>query len=1334
MTSLTRSIIVPLSLILAFICDMNAQDFNCTFGQEYKAAIQSDGSLRSSHLTFEEAYQEFIRSGEFENYSNTSFLNLPLVFHIVHEGDSLGSVSNPRDETILELIELTNDYFRQSNSNIDFDNPNYGADTQISFCLASVNEEGVPASGIVRHYDSGERLISLFPLLWDREKYINVFLWEMNGCGAYFFRDEIITIWNQCYIGSSNLAHELGHYLSLQHTFFEVGDCENGDCLASGDFVCDTPPQKNSDPITQDGFENDPCLHPGNSCFSDEEDTSEHNPYRSVDLGGMGDQPDANNNIMGYAGPCKTDFSQGQVSRMKFRLLRDKPDLFDQEVTICSVPLVTQNDAGIEKIEVKATDECDQNVDISFTLKNYGENQLTDVDIILFHDEVKIDSLHWSGVLNSGEEETILFGNYTTEFGQNLYEISTFHPNNTLDGDPNTDRNFSNFYTYGLSKNVLNNEFLLSCDFEDKSIGLDIIGDVLGFQYHWTNEAGLSMENGNGLPMLNISKPREYTLHIYNPDYSCEWLEKFSVLTTGLTAANADVFGYGLITCETPTVTLTSNSSSFFVTKYWYTRDGIIPNATGRNLEVDSAGDYRLKIVEDFTGCTVFGDWFHVSSSVETPRVDLKVDGVLSCNEQSLLIDTDGSEFDSNRYKYLLRKLNPTSIIFDTVPVRYLRVEEPGTYELEVLNISKNCSSKKQIQVSLHDEVPNVIIEGPTRLDTISNETVYFLDASKSDQGTHYTYTWSTQNGNILEVENTLQPKVKGFGKYTIEIVDTISGCSQRNSFSFMPKHILSAYSFCIPSLYSGPFIELEIEDENGLVLRPKWSTPGGGTLYSVSLYPYNEGVHYVEYAVGNSLVIDSFDFQLKDFNIPIAQIDQDEKGKCTENGVKLSAENSTMSEGSTLIWRDDLNSVIGEGLEVYVKQAGRYSLDILGEYAGCWDTTSIDVHFDDDHIDYANAGQDLFMCNGESISIGQNSPNKNHEFAWYLLEAKDTLYLSSESRLTTDTPGKYLLEMLDKQNGCATQDVVEVNNLSLNLNTEIEKFLPPNFCTEYNTVFRPTNLTSYSNYKVEWTLPSGEQREQLFLPASLDGLYTMEFSLLQSNCTLKDSLQYIQPNTFTTDNEIWDVSCNSGSDGQINLSPAGGVPPYRIEGGQFNINGLSAGSYQFEISDDVDCTSLIDIEILEPTPLQISDIVSINNSLSIEVSGGTPPYSYRWSNGEDNQQISELQFGETYKVSITDSNGCEINASHHYFPQDESQAVTVLPNPSSDQIQVFVKESTARYELKIIDTLGKCVLTIDEYRSLDHIDISTLGAGLYHAVLSNEEFNLVRKFIKNHL
>ena len=104
----------------------------------------------------------------------------------------------------------------------------------------------------------------------------------------------------------SPLAHEVGHYFGLYHTF--EGGCLNDDCLRQGDYVCDTPPDRSTAGI--------PCDQNANTCDTD------------VNSGFAWDHPDPTRNHMDY-GPfaCMHDFTVGQADRMVFFLKNDRRSL-----------------------------------------------------------------------------------------------------------------------------------------------------------------------------------------------------------------------------------------------------------------------------------------------------------------------------------------------------------------------------------------------------------------------------------------------------------------------------------------------------------------------------------------------------------------------------------------------------------------------------------------------------------------------------------------------------------------------------------------------------------------------------------------------------------------------------------------------------------------------------------------------------------------------------------------------------------------------------------------------------------------------------------------------
>lgn len=94
-------------------------------------------------------------------------------------------------------------------------------------------------------------------------------------------------------------------------------------------------------------------------------------------------------------------------------------------------------------------------------------------------------------------------------------------------------------------------------------------------------------------------------------------------------------------------------------------------------------------------------------------------------------------------------------------------------------------------------------------------------------------------------------------------------------------------------------------------------------------------------------------------------------------------------------------------------------------------------------------------------------------------------------------------------------------------------------------------------------------------------------------------------------------------------------------------LSGLSAGEYYATMIDSNGNTVIDTFTIVEPDPISISGAItnatsgtSNDGAIDITVTGGTPGYSYAWSNAETTEDISNLGIG-TYTVTVTDTNGC---------------------------------------------------------------------------------------------
>ncbi len=126
-------------------------------------------------------------------------------------------------------------------------------------------------------------------------------------------------------------------------------------------------------------------------------------------------------------------------------------------------------------------------------------------------------------------------------------------------------------------------------------------------------------------------------------------------------------------------------------------------------------------------------------------------------------------------------------------------------------------------------------------------------------------------------------------------------------------------------------------------------------------------------------------------------------------------------------------------------------------------------------------------------------------------------------------------------------------------------------------------------------------------------------------------------------------VSCTSTNDGSINLTVAAPASYLWSNGATTqDLNNLSAGFYTVTVTNTVSgCTSAVGASVgqnstltLTVTPTFIGCVNTASGNINLTVTGGTPAYTYNWSNGATTQDLTNVGSG-TYRVTVTDANGC---------------------------------------------------------------------------------------------
>lgn len=139
----------------------------------------------------------------------------------------------------------------------------------------------------------------------------------------------------------------------------------------------------------------------------------------------------------------------------------------------------------------------------------------------------------------------------------------------------------------------------------------------------------------------------------------------------------------------------------------------------------------------------------------------------------------------------------------------------------------------------------------------------------------------------------------------------------------------------------------------------------------------------------------------------------------------------------------------------------------------------------------------------------------------------------------------------------------------------------------------------------------------------------------------------------FTINPVVTNISCFGANNGSIQLNLIGGQAPVVVTWSDGSTSGtvrnnLLPGVYSVSISDGTPCYINRTFIIVEPQPLVLNATVqnaldcfnASSGAINLVVSGGTPPFSYVWSNAATTEDLSNIPNGN-YSVIVTDSRGC---------------------------------------------------------------------------------------------
>lgn len=523
---------------------INQTGFARCLSVENEAILKQQYPERASTEEFEAWLAPKVSDLRANRTANRAVFNIPVVIHIIHDGDAIGTGENITDaQAISQITVMNEDYRKLTGTNGGANTTGAAVDTEINFCLAQQDENGIATSGVVRHvitpYSNDVADTFAGPdwetrtdveamkaaTQWDPTKYLNMWVIRpgglptnqgglsgllgyaqfpsnsgldgLNTSGGAANTDGVVAgynamgtrdlddgtfILNAQYELGRTMTHEVGHWLGLRHIW---GDGPNSGSCGVDDYCDDTPNAEN----------------PNFDCTAVTSCTS----------------ADQYQNYMDYSFDyCMDTFTQNQKDRIQTVMTNSPRRMELNASNACSPAQTFDLDGKIEIDNLNVANCSDYSVNPNLIITNKGNITLTSATIIYNIDGATNATINWTGSLNLDESEVINVPVINTAIGAHVFNVTLSNPNGGTDQEVTNNTDSRSFTITGSS-----------CD----SFGNDTDG-------YLTSTTGVSFNtidnlNNNPVPLVDvaysdytamstdINRESSYDLSVfYNPDGS----------------------------------------------------------------------------------------------------------------------------------------------------------------------------------------------------------------------------------------------------------------------------------------------------------------------------------------------------------------------------------------------------------------------------------------------------------------------------------------------------------------------------------------------------------------------------------------------------------------------------------------------------------------------------------------------------------------------------------------------------------------------------------------------------------------------------------------------
>jgi gliding motility-associated-like protein len=541
------------------------------------------------------------------------------------------------------------------------------------------------------------------------------------------------------------------------------------------------------------------------------------------------------------------------------------------------------------------------------------------------------------------------------------------------------------------------------------------------------------------------------------------------------------------------------------------------------------------------------------------------------------------------------------------------------------------------------------------------------VEFENTSQGVEFTWDFGDGSPQSNEFEPTHTYTEEGVYEVMLIAFDPAACNYADTAFREIEVHIPETIELAPIEICPGESVQIGPTEHYGADVSFDWVS-GSGLSETGVQNPIASPTETSEYTlIVYDVCIDSVFQTIEIIDVDVELILPPDTLICPGDPVELNAE--VLGDYTDIQWSDNASftNLLSTNLSMSDVPTGNttYYVQVTESLCNTDVVNSVTVNL---HAFNYQLSADPIICVGESVELSINNlnPSDVNTYTWspvgFIVSGENTA-----NPLVAPTENTTFTVNIENQMGCTetAEVLVTIDDI------QISSIIPEHpLCYGECTGAVSAIANGYPPYSFSWSNGSSGETVNGLCAGNYDVTVVDEIG-----CEANASVQIVQPPQLNTQFvDIVDPLCDGIGFGAATVSVSGGTPGYFYQWDDgtvtANNNSLHTGIHEVQVIDANGCDTILEIEMVPPNNLatSLSDVENnlcygdCEGQMTVNVSGGTPPFNYVWTNGDSQASISDLCAGY-YQVTVVDADNCVIH-ENGYITSPTEINMQVLADP----------------------------------------------------------------------